>query len=176
MRYRRDMSEGQTFFFTSVCAGRRPVFHDPAQIGLLRDVIREVREERPFELVAMVVMPDHLHALWSLPPGDAAYSSRWQAIKSRFSRRCGLPPAEATAQTARGGRGIWQNRFWEHRIRDQEDWNRHLDYIHWNPVSHGHVAHPRDWPWSSFMKFVKAGIYPVDWIPDQPPRPWQGEP
>ncbi len=134
-------------------------------VHLLRRTVAEVRRDLPFTVKAGVILPDHLHTIWTLPEEDAGCPERWRLIKARFSRRCGLEPAEATAQTARGGRGIWQNRYWEHRIRDDEDMARHLDYIHWNPVRHGLVRRPGDWPWSSYGRFVEAGYYAGDWEP-----------
>ncbi|UEM22010.1 transposase [Skermanella mucosa] len=155
MRYRRDQTPGASYFFTVVTRGRHPVFCADPQVNILREVFREVRSERPFSIDAIVVLPEHIHALWKLPEGDTDYSTRWQMIKARFSRRDG-----GTA---------WQKRFWEHRIRDDEDHARHIDYIHWNPVRHGLVTAPGEWPWSSFRKYQQRGYYGHDWRPKVEP-------
>jgi putative transposase len=166
--YRRDRTPGATYFFTVVTADRCPIFDNSKQVDTLREVIRGVRAERPFDIDAMVVLPDHLHTVWMLPDGDADYSARWQMIKARFTRRCGL--------VARGVPGVWQGRFWEHRIRDDRDRAGHVDYIHWNPVKHGLAASPIDWPWSSFRKFVRDGYYGAGWCPGvEPALPFGGE-
>ena len=114
----------------------------------------------------MAVLPDHLHAVWTLPEGDADFAKRWQLIKSTFSRA--LPSGERISESriARRERGIWQRRYWEHTIRDENDFARHVDYIHINPVKHGLVTRVRDWPFSSFHRMVKLGIYPEDWAGD----------
>jgi putative transposase len=155
MRYRRDQTPGASYFFTVVTKKRTPIFDDKVQVDHLRDVFREVRNERPFSVNAIVILPDHVHAFWTLPDGDADYSTRWQMIKARFSRR--------------SGRSAWQARFWEHRIRDDDDRANHIDYIHWNPVKHGLVAVPGEWPWSSFHKFRRSGHYGEDWRPQVQP-------
>lgn len=117
----------------------------------------------PFTLDAIIVLPDHLHAIWTLPPGDADYAMRWRLIKAMFSR--GIEPGEqrSSRRNAKGERGIWQRRYWEHTLRDNGDFERHCDYIHFNPVKHGHVRVASDWPYSSLRRFVKLGIYPFDW-------------
>ena len=144
MRYRRQSYPGQTYFFTVVTAGRRPVFADPAMVDRLRRVTAEVKARFPFGIDGAVILPDHVHSLWHMPEDDGNHSLRWWRIKELFSRRCGLPPVLGTR-----GRGIWQPRYWEHRIRDDADFERHLAYIHWNPVKHGLVSDAIDWPWSS---------------------------
>lgn len=105
-----------------------------------------------------------MHAVWTLPPGDDDFTTRWRAIKGFFSRN--LPPVEhkAAVRAARGERGIWQRRFWEHAIRDERDYAAHMDYVHFNPVKHGYVARVGDWPYSTFWRWVKAGVYPADWV------------
>jgi len=114
----------------------------------------------PFTLDAIVILPDHLHAIWTLPPGDADYATRWRLIKAEFSR------GGATTERSRrrkGERGIWQRRYWEHTLRDEGDYERHCDYIHFNPVKHRHVSAVRYWPYSLFQRFVESGVYPVEW-------------
>jgi putative transposase len=150
------------FFFTVVLA-ERPNNLLVDQIDRLRRVYREVQQSRPFETVAICILPDHLHTLWSLPEGDADFPTRWSLIKSGFSR--GLDPARArtTSKVAKREKGIWQRRYWEHAIRDDADFERHVDYIHFNPVKHGHVARVCDWPHSSFHRYVESGLLAADW-------------
>jgi putative transposase len=162
MRYRRARIPGASHFFTLNLADRRSdllVRH----VGLLRDVVRRVRHTHPFEIEAMVVLPDHLHAIWRLPMGDADFSTRWMLIKSAFSRR--LPGGEprSSSRIAKGERGIWQRRFWEHLLRDERDFERHVDYIHFNPVKHRVAARPSDWPHSSIHRYIKLGLVPAEW-------------
>jgi putative transposase len=129
----------------------------------LREAFRHVKTSRPFRVDAMVVLPDHLHCIWTLPHGDADFSLRWNLIKGRFSR--GIPEGEriSVSRAKRRERGIWQRRFWAHLLTDQESFNQHVDYIHWNPVKHGCVQNVADWPHSSFHRFVELGLYPSNW-------------
>ena len=161
--YRRPDTTGACWFFTVNLAQRNNSRLLVERVDLLRDTIRKVKGEHPFDIDAMVILPEHLHALWTLPPGDADFKTRWGLIKAGFSRA--LPKTEAVSQSRhrRGERGIWQRRFWDHQIRDEEDFRRHVDYIHWNPVKHGWANRVVDWPWSSFHRFVREGIYPSDW-------------
>lgn len=161
-RYVRAFIPGGTFFFTVALLERRKQLLTE-HIGLLRRSFVEVRRTRPFQLDAIAVMPDHLHCLWTLPPGDPDFSMRWHAIKTGFSR--GIEPGEHLSERRRkkNERGIWQRRFWEHAIRDEIDFERHADYIHFNPVKHGYVSRVADWPFSSFHRYVERGIYSVDW-------------
>ena len=162
-QYRRARFPGGTWFFTVNLANRHDSRLLTQHIDLLRRAIRDVKSRHPFHIDAMVVLPDHLHCLWTLPPGDSNFSTRWSLIKAGFSR--GLPVGEnrSISRVKRGERGIWQRRFWEHLIRDDRDFERHADYIHWNPVKHGWVRQVADWEFSSFHAFVRNGIYPVDW-------------
>jgi putative transposase len=162
MNYRRAKTEGGTYFFTVTLADRRKstlVEH----VDLLRSATRLVKERHPFTIDAIVIMPEHLHTIWTLPEGDKDYPTRWALIKAGFSRA--LPKDEAISESrlAKGERGIWQRRYWEHQIRDDDDFARHVDYIHFNPVKHGHVASPIDWLYSSIHRFVSAGILAADW-------------
>lgn len=161
-RYRRDIVPGATYFITLCLADRRRRLLIE-QIDLLGTVIRSVRAVQPFRLDALVVLPDHLHGVVTLPPGDADLAGRLRRIKSRFSRR--QPPDEAISPSRylRRERGIWQRRYWEHRIRDELDLLRHVDYIHYNPVKHGLVQRASDWPWSTFHRYVRRGWLPLDW-------------
>jgi REP-associated tyrosine transposase len=163
--YRRNFITGGSFFFTVNLADRRlHLLTD--HIDGLRAAFRQTRLRHPFTIDAMVVLPDHLHAIWTLPEGDADFAGRWRLIKSTFSRN--LPTGESISQSrlAKGERGVWQRRFWEHTIRDEDDFARHVDYIHINPVKHRLVPRVQDWPHSSFHRMVERGVYPVDWAGD----------
>lgn len=162
MDYRRSRAAGGTFFFT-VNLNDRSATLLVEHIGALRQAMRQVKAQHPFDILAMVVLPDHLHALWRLPEDDGDYPLRWNLIKTGFSRQ--LPPLE-TVQLSRRlkrERGVWQRRYWEHQIRDEHDLRRHLDYIHFNPVKHGHARRAVEWPYSSIHRFIRAGILPADW-------------
>jgi putative transposase len=165
--YRRRFTPGGTYFFTVVTQGRRPLFGDEHNRRFLRAAIDAQLVRRPVETVGMVLLDDHLHALWTLPPGDAAYSTRWRRIKEEFTDAFlaagGTEAVVSRARRARGERGVWQRRFWEHECRDEDDVKRCLDYIHWNPVKHGYVTRPVDYPWSSFHRWVKLGEYDSRW-------------
>lgn len=160
--YRRNIIPGGTFFFTVALQNRHWDLLT-AHIELLRLAFASVRAERPFDIDAIVILPDHLHCLWTLPDGNTDYSIRWRLIKSRFSRK--LPDAgnPTRSQIKQCERGIWQRRYWEHTIRDEKDYAAHVDYIHFNPVKHGHAHRVADWPHSSFHRFVRDGILPADW-------------
>jgi putative transposase len=132
-------------------------------IGLLRDAFRAVKKAHPFDIDAMVVLPDHLHAIWTLPQGDHDFSLRWRQIKAAFSVALDKEERISRSRARKQERGIWQRRFWEHVIRDEPDFERHVDYIHHNPVKHGYVPRVMDWPYSSFHRYVRQGILPSDW-------------
>ena len=153
--YRRIRIPGGCFFFTVNLLARRGNDLLTRRIDLLRDSVRRVRKTRPFAIDAWVVLPDHLHCIWTLPPGDADFSTRWRLIKSTFSE--GLPAAErlSAVRQRRGERGIWQRRFWEHAIRDDADFAAHMDYAHFNPVKHGYVDSVAAWPYSTFKASVR---------------------
>lgn len=165
--YRRNYQPGGTFFFTVVTAGRAAFFSDPVARTLLRTCIRDERRCRPFKIEAVVLLADHLHTIWTMPHGDSDFSTRWSAIKGNFTRSwLRLGPGERTVsgdQRRQGRRGVFQPRFMEHTIRDEEDFIRHVEYIHYNPVKHGLVRCPVDWRWSSFHRYVKLGVYPENW-------------
>jgi len=170
--YRRNYVSGGTYFFTVVTFERRPIFNDALARELLRNAMETIRAKREFEIVAMVLLPDHLHAVWSLPRGDRDYSTRWQLIKESFTRSYlthGLPEARRNAsRVRRRERAVWQRRFWEHTCREEIDVRRCVDYVHWNPRKHGYVQSVRDWPWSTFHRFVRLGEYSEDWGADDP--------
>jgi len=160
MDYRRHYVPGGRYFFTVVTEGRRPLLVE--NIERLRAAFRRVRERYPFAVEAMVVLPDHLHTLWRLPEGDSEYSLRWMVLKRVFSS--GLPRQPRSAsQAGKREKGIWQRRFWEHSIRDVDDWRRHMDYIHFNAVKHGYADSPSAWPHSSFAHWVGRGLYEPGW-------------
>lgn len=155
VNYRRARIAGATYFFTVTLRDRRQTLLT-AHVDLLRSMFRAVRRQRPFVIDAAVVLPDHLHTLWTLPEGDADFSGRWRSIKAGFSRqlvRCGVP----LARDKRGEYDLWQRRFWEHLIRDDEDFARHVDYVHFNPVKHGLVEDPFHWRWSSIHAHARQG-------------------
>ena len=160
--YRRNVVSGATYFFTVNLADRRQSLLID-NIDALRAAFRETRSRHPFAIEAIVVLPDHLHAIWTLPEGDGDFAMRWSLIKARFSRT--VPGGEPVSESRRGRRerGIWQRRYWEHTIRDENDFVRHVDYIHFNPVKHGYVKNAADWPFSSFHRMVRQGLYPADW-------------
>lgn len=159
--YRRNYVPGGTFFFTVTLRDRHSdllVQH----VDLLRGAFAAVKNRRPFRIDAMVVMPDHLHAIWTLPAGDMDYSSRWRSIKAGFVAALARQGA-SVERNARGEAFVWQRRFWEHTLRNERDLNHHIDYIHYNPVKHCHVARPADWPHSTIHRFIQNGTIPADW-------------
>ncbi len=174
MQYRRTFVPGGTYFFTVVTALRRRLFCDEGTVDLVRQAFRHVNAQRPFTVNAMVVLPDHLHCIWTLPTADEDYPTRWRLIKTWVTKRypCGRP--QAVGRVSRTGVTrpttsrrqkpvVWQARYWEHLIRNEEDYRQHVEYIHYNPVKHGHVPRPWDWPHSSFRQYVQEGLYPREW-------------
>src|SRR4051812_27704856 len=147
--YRRNRIGGASYFFTVNLEDRRSHLL-VENIGALRCALRYVRQRHPFSLDAIVVLPDHLHAIWTLPDGDSDYPMRWRLIKSVFSRALPCGETLSTSLAEKRERGIWQRRYWEHTLRDEKDVARHNDYIHFNPVKHGLVARVGEWPYSSF--------------------------
>ena len=173
--YRRHRVPGGTYFFTVNLRDRSTsllVDH----IDLLRACVRRARQLAPFHIDAWVVLPDHMHALWTLPPDDTAYPRRWHTIKRAFSIAL---PAQETISPSRqhqGERGIWQRRYWEHTIRDDTDYAAHMDYIHFNPVKHGLAPTPAAWPYTSFHTCGACGLYPPTWATTPPETRQYGEP
>ena len=160
VQYRRNLVKGGTYFFTVTLINRHSnllIEH----VDLLRESIKVTRQHYPFEIIAWVVLPDHLHAVWQLPTDDSDYSGRWRAIKSHFVRA--LKKRLLIAMRQDGSALIWQRRFWEHTIADEHDLRRCVDYCYINPVKHGLVKAVADWPYSSFHLDVKRGNYPADW-------------
>jgi putative transposase len=174
-RYRRASLKGGSYFFTVVSERRQRILTNDDVRATLREAITEVRRQHPFHIDAWGLLPDHLHCIWSLPEGDADFSTRWRKIKAHVTRHCGAryrhPEWLSARRQAKGQGTLWQQRFWEHCLRDEADWRRHVDYLHWNPVKHGVAGRVVDWPWSSFHRFVAEGLYEPGWgegvAPDQ---------
>jgi putative transposase len=164
--YRRAFIPGGTWFFTVNCLQRGSNDLLIREIDLLRAVVQSVRVRYPFQIHAWVVLPDHMHCVFSLPEGDSDFSLRWRLIKSGFSRA--LPKTEVLSYVRKnaGERGIWQRHYWEHLIRDELDYQRHVDYVHVNPLKHDLVKRVQDWPYSTFHRCVEKGMYPLDWCGD----------
>jgi len=161
--YRRNRVPGGTYFFTVNLRDRRSDLL-VTEIERLRDAVRWTRLRRPFHIDAWVVLPEHMHCLWTLPPDDSDYSGRWRMIKRQFSRALPATETLSSVQRRRDERGIWQWRFWEHTIRSDDDYAAHMDYVHFNPVKHGLVTDAWAWPLSSFHRCVAAGVYPAEWV------------
>ncbi|MHC5022888.1 MAG: REP-associated tyrosine transposase [Planctomycetota bacterium] len=175
--YRRARIPGGSFFFTLVTADRRPILCDGNRVACIREAIRVTQQERPFVLDAAIILPDHLHFIWTLPPGDDDFPTRWRLIKSRCTRAfrsTGLWERPVSPSRKRhGDRGIWQRRYWEHVVRDEHQFERLVDYIHYNPVKHGLAHCPHEWDYTSFHRYVARRIYDASWAcqctSDRPP-------
>lgn len=165
--YRRYYVAGGTYFFTVVTQNRENFLTSINARTMLRESLEREKETRPFEIQGVVLLPDHLHMIWTLPTGDDKYSLRWSAIKGDFTRNWldggNREQTVSAGKIREGRRGVWQPRFFEHTINDEDDFEAHLDYIHYNPVKHGLVESPKNWPWSSFHRYVGLGVYPPDW-------------
>ncbi len=165
--YRRLREPGGIYFFTVITFNRQPILTEPLSRTLLRKSWKNVQAKYPFETLAVCLLPDHLHTIWRLPEGDTNYSLRWNEIKRHFTReyvnRGGESGVRNDSRIKRREQAVWQRRFWEHTFYEQDDLNTHIDYIHFNPKKHGLVNRVSDWPWSSFHRFARMGIYPADW-------------
>jgi putative transposase len=165
--YRRVRVENAAYFFTVVTYQRKPIFLDPLARSILHETWLEVQQNRPFQVTAICLLPDHIHCIWTLPEEDTDYSIRWHEIKRKFtyiySEQIHDDSALSLSRQKRKERNVWQRRFWEHTIRDDQDLANHLDYIHYNPVKHSLVTKPCDWEWSSFHRYVRMGVYEKDW-------------
>lgn len=161
--YRRLRVPGGCYFFTVNLLQRHGNDLLLRHVDALRDAIRRVKRNRPFHIDAWVILPDHMHCIWTLPAGDADFARRWHLIKALFSKQIPDNERQSGGNRRRGERGIWQRRYWEHAIRDDNDYARHMDYLHYNPVKHGHVSRVADWPYSTFRRCVAEGLYPLDW-------------
>jgi len=166
-RYRRTNTAGATYFFTVVTYRRQGFLCDDDVRDALKHAIQKVRTEHPFRIDAWVLLPDHIHSIWTLPPNDANFALRWQLTKRYVSRACGsrLNHTEwmSASKTKHRESTIWQRRYWEHQIRDDNDYAKHMDYLHCNPLKHGLVSNVKDWPYSTFYRYVKAGVYDENW-------------
>ena len=166
MRYRRVRLAGASYFFTLVAWRRRDILCRSGVRAALRAAFCETQQRWPFSLDAIVLLPDHLHCIWTLPPGDSDFPGRWRQIKARVSRAV-APAVEAqpcAARRRKNERGVWQRRYWEHAIRDDADLTAHLDYVHFNPVKHGLVRRAADWPFSSLHRYLAQGAYAAGWV------------
>jgi putative transposase len=160
--YRRNRVPGGSYFFTVNLVDRQADLLT-RHIDILRHAVRKTRAKNPFHIDAWVVLPDHMHCIWTMPARDADFSSRWQSIKTEFSKQIPANESRSCSRTTKGERGIWQRRFWEHTIRDGRDYATHIDYIHFNPVKHNFVLAVAQWPHSSFHRCVTLGLYPASW-------------
>jgi putative transposase len=146
---------------------RLPILTTPQGRQFLRSAWIDTRDRFPFTTLAICLLPEHIHCIWTLPDGDANYPVRWKEIKRLFTRsyrdHVGTGEARNPSRVKRGEAAIWQRRYWEHTIRDEADLNRHLDYLHYNPVKHGLVKWVSAWAYSSFHRYVKMGYYERDW-------------
>jgi putative transposase len=170
MKYRRAKVAGGTYFFTVVTHNRRPFLCEPENIDLLRNAFRYVKHSHPFIIDAIAILPEHIHCLWTLPPADDDFSTRWRLLKSYFTRHCQeqYNSAISASRFDKREQAIWQRRFWEHQIQDERDFSQHFDYIHYNPVKHNLVRSPNDWQFSSFHHHVQQGVYSLDWGSSRP--------
>ena len=161
--YRRAKFEGGYYFFTIVTYQRVELFRTELARHVLRKAIEKTRSGRPFQTIAFCLLFEHLHCIWKLRQNDSDYSMRWASIKGQFSKEyLNLSGQRRKVTSSRARKGevcIWQRRFWEHQIRDENDLQRHVDYIHYNPVKHGLVRDVDNWPWSTYHKYVKEGFY-----------------
>lgn len=163
MDYRRAWHKGGTYFFTVNCLQRGKNDLLVRNIDLLREVIAKVKKTHPFKIHAWVVLPEHMHCVIELPEGDADFKTRWMLIKMLFSRSIPKNERRSDVRIQRRERGIWQRRYWEHLIKNEADYQAHVDYVHINPVKHGLVTQVKDWPYSTFHQLVVQGIYPENW-------------
>jgi putative transposase len=165
MQYRRSRAKGASFFFTVVTHDRRRFLCEESNVTLLQDSFRYVIDRHPFSVDAFVLLPEHLHCIWTLPENDGDFSTRWRLIKGCFSRKYKdeFKGSRTISHLNKQGQTIWQQRFWEHQIRDEEDLIRHVEYIHYNPVKHGLVKSPSRWRHTTFHRYVEQGLYHVDW-------------
>jgi putative transposase len=168
--YRRANLKGGTYFFTVNTHNRQKILIGDDARNALREGIENARIAFPFHIVAWVLLPDHLHCIWTLPEGDAAFSKRWGMIKRHVSQhyvpRVNGDMQNSESRNKRNETGFWQRRYWEHQIRNEADLTRHIDYIHWNPMKHGLVDKVSDWPYSTFHRYVAKGLYPMNWCGD----------
>ena len=164
MQYRRAFVLGGTFFFTLITCNRQKIFTEENEVSVLREAFRYVLKRHPFRIEAFVLLPDHLHTIWTLPDGDSNYPMCWSLIKSHFTRNWDRKLGVTNpSRKNKGEQSVWQRRYWEHNIRNEDDFIQHVEYIHYNPVKHGLIDAPIDWKYSSFHTFIRRGDYSPDW-------------
>ena len=167
-KYIRWFKEGGTYFFTVKTFNRQRLFSNETARQFLREAIQETQRQMPFDIPAIVLLPDHIHTIWRMPENDQIFSARWGCIKRRFTKRWSAysdaGPTVSHSRKKRKEHGVWQRRFWEHLIRDRDDYAHHMDYIHYNPIKHDLVECPHQWPHSSFHHWVKEGAYSKEWL------------
>ncbi|HYN54456.1 MAG TPA: transposase [Methylotenera sp.] len=166
MNYRRAWHEGGTYFFTVNLLQRGNNDLLIRHIDILRNVVKQVKNNHPFVIHSWVVLPEHMHCVIELPTNDADFATRWRLIKSGFSKAIPKTEHRSEIRLKRGERGIWQRRYWEHLIKNDADYQAHMDYVHINPLKHALVKRVQDWPYSTFHRLVEKGIYPIDWAGD----------
>ena len=173
--YIRSHATGGTYFFTVNLAQRKNNDLLVRHIDELRYACHYTKQRHPMDIEAMVVLPEHLHCIWLLPEGDDDYPMRWRLLKSHFSRQIQKNEFVSDSRLRKNERGVWQRRYWEHQIRDETDYQRHLDYIHYNPVKHGYVDKAVDWRYSSIHRWIKLGIYTENWaaLPELIEQNWE---
>ena len=162
MQYRRSNVPGACYFFTVNLEDRNKTLLVD-HVDVLRQAIKKTKLAHSFDINAIVILPDHLHTIWTLPDSDADFPKRWRLIKSTFSRVLSTTEQISKSRINKGERGIWQRRYWEHLIKDENDYNQHVNYIHYNPVKHAYVESPSDWPYSSIHRYIRNGDLPSDW-------------
>ncbi|MBV07718.1 MAG: transposase [Rubinisphaera sp.] len=165
--YRRAHIPGATYFFTAKTENNATIFNSENSIIQLKQVIQETRKRWPFEIPAIVVLPDHIHTIWELPRDDSNFSIRWSWLKKELTKRYlkegGIEQPISLSRERNRRRGVWQRRYWEHVIKDEDDYEAHFDYIHWNPVKHGYVQCPSEWKYSLIHRWIERGIYDARW-------------
>ena len=174
--YRRNYVPGGTYFFTCLTYGRRPILTTNLGRRCLKEAIQAIARDHPFTVLAIVLLPDHWHTVWTLPPGDDRYPLRWMRIKEEFTKAWlaegGSELPQTPSRAKHRQRGVWHKRYWEHTVRDEADLERCVNYIHWNPCKHKLVSRVRDWKWSSFHRFVREGEYDLNWGTSDPTPKW----
>jgi len=161
VNYRRNFVPGGTYFFTATLKNRRSQLL-LKHVDLLRQSFYQMKKERNLHVNAIVILPDHIHTVWTLPPGDNDYSNRWKMVKGLFTKSL-KEKGFSFKHNHKGEHQLWQPRYWEHTITDEQDLENHINYIHFNPVKHGLVKEVKEWPYSSFHRYVNDGRLPNDW-------------
>jgi len=161
VNYRRNLQEGATYFFTVTLQNRQSTLL-VNKIHFLRKAMKQVMQTHFYTIDGIVILPDHIHTIWTLPEGDSDYPLRWKKIKTAFTKSV-QKEGLILEKTRHGEARLWQRRYWEHTIRDEYDLACHLNYLHYNPVKHGLVEAVKDWPYSSFHSYIKRGILSVEW-------------